>query len=70
MNEVNQTDAPEGFIAVEEDSKGTCYGCAFDLPDNIDVCLTGRCAAARRPDGRSVIFKKIEPEPKPWTQQH
>ena len=36
-----------------------CIGCKFFGGDDDEMCLSGLCSKLYRPDGKSVIFKKV-----------
>lgn len=61
MNEINEYEAPQGYIAVEPeqyyDQSGDCEGCCFYLVG----CSKQEavCWAEGRKDGRDVIFKPV-----------
>lgn len=54
MKEINEYDAPEGYVAVEP-GQGSCEDCAF-LGDK--SCWVQRCAPEERKDACDVIFIK------------
>jgi hypothetical protein len=55
--------APPGCIAVASDANNPCFRCAFNNNENasLDMCLSQLCMSGVRPDGQSVIFKRILP---------
>ena len=49
---VDETDAPDGYIAVRSDD-GDCYGCAFEMHM---TCHMYSCSSKERADREVVIF--------------
>ena len=63
MGVVDQSDAPDGYIAVRESGRHDehiCVGCAFsnDLVGCYQQCW--RCNGPDRADNQYVIFKDLE----------
>ena len=62
MNEINEYEAPQGYMAVEPeqyyDQSGDCEGCCFQGDYE---CLSEEaiCWVEGRTDGRDVIFKYV-----------
>lgn len=54
MGKVDPNEAPEGYMAAEEDL--VCLGCSFIYPSK--ECIAVSCGGAYRKDGRDVIFIK------------
>lgn len=46
----------EEFIVVK-DPRGDCDNCAFD---GRDICESMVCCHSDRPDGKDIIFKRVE----------
>ena len=70
MSEINKSEAPQGYVAVEpeqySDQSGGCEGCCFDSEDDIRCMLDVQhyytptpCWAEGREDERDVIFKPV-----------
>jgi len=57
---IDKNFAPKGFIAVPDNSKPGCLGCAFEA--SIRCGNDRRCCMDERPDGRRVMFIPIPVE--------
>lgn len=66
MPELDPTYAPNGYRArvqtERESSIHTCAGCAFSPVGGLSRygCSASHCSRSYRPDGRAVVFEKIE----------